>query len=253
MSDKVTLLIQGKLHKNTIKMCDFHKELNIVISTWGSEKEVIDFIGKSMRPNIKIVAKELPRTTTDHRNESNRLYHFASTFNGLETIETEFTIKVRTDEYYSHLVPLIAMVHKEPEKIITNNVFFRKTNFYMYHPSDHLLAGKTKNLLEVFRECKHTAETVDMFRQDLRPEQMIGTVYVIQKEKATNKNFRINLHKNEEGLREATVLMKKYFNVINTQILGEFEVTANSFKKEWNTLAFTDIRYDVVDSMEELI
>lgn len=249
--NKFTLLLQGKLHPNTIKMCNLHKDMETVISTWGSREEVLEFLGKSHRSNMQIVTATQP-ILPNHRNESNRAYQFTTTFNGLSVIDTNFAIKARTDEYYTYLAPMIRVSNDEPEKIITNNVFFRKSKFYMYHPSDHLLAGKTDNLLKLFKECKRIVESMDMFPQDLRPEQMIGTVYILQKERMVNENFKLNLHKNEEGIREATILMKKYFNVINSQSLAPFNVVANSFKKDWETLGFTDARYDVISNMSEI-
>lgn len=251
-----TLVLQGKLHANTIKMCNLQKHIRTIISTWGTMDDAVEFIGSALRPNLTIVARPLPALPQDSEkyNESNRLYHFTSTFNGLELVPTEFVIKARTDEYYTDLSPLTKMVLKEPEKIITNNVFFRKTSIYKFHPSDHLLAGRTRGMLKLFKEAKTYCERNMMSPTDIRPEQMLGSMYVAQNESKIVDGFRPNFERGSEVERETTRLMKKYFNVINSNQLGEFEVKANSLKgvNFWHNTEYANHKVDVVDSMEEL-
>jgi hypothetical protein len=241
-----TIVIQGKIHERTIEMCNFHRDMETIVSTWDSDIPHEQFLQKALRPNLTIVSNPLP-DTENINNVGNRYYQFMSSLHGMRAVKTKFAIKVRSDEYYSNLDPIIATSISSPEKMITNDVFFRKTKFYQYHPSDHLMAAKTEYMISLFEECcimcKNNYFCVS--------EQIIGMTYIAQQEsRASNQKYSyldlpaINRPENFLAINQ---LMVKHFDIVSSFELGNFYVTANFLKNFWNDCTYyiadpTDVR-----------
>ena len=123
--DKVTLLIQGPMHPNAVVMMQIHSaNFNVIFSTWRSEDE--ELVENSLKDIdfTRVVFSNM--SSLPHRNnEQNRFYQFFTTYQGLKMVETEYVIKVRSDEYYTDLRPLVDKMFLEPSKLVTNDVFFR--------------------------------------------------------------------------------------------------------------------------------
>lgn len=212
----ISILVQGAIHPNSILMAILYEKFNTVISTWSAdydkESELFRHVCKY---NSKIIAKPLPEVE-DINNIANRYFQFCSLYNGLSIIDTEYVIKLRSDEYYTNLNPIIEKVLTNPEKIITNDVFFRKTKSYKFHPSDHIIAGKTETLLKIFKKAKEECE--EELKKDLVPEQHYATTFIEIMESKTKKE-EYTLPTDEKSITE---LMTKYFDVVPTEQLGMF-------------------------------
>ena len=233
---KYTLVLQGRLREETIRMCNFHKDIETVVSTWEPEASVRKFLENAQRSNLTIIANPVP-DVNGINNDSNRYYQYTSSFYGIEAAKTEFIIKARTDEYYSNLDPIIAASISTPDKLVTNDVFFRKTKVYPYHPSDHLILGKAEYMSSVFKDCMeqcklHTFKGV--------PEQQIAMTFIAQKENRT-----ISSLPTKENIAEVNRLMIKYFDIVSTSKLGEFVVKYNYMSKQWKTTEYINLERDV--------
>ena len=191
MSD-ITILVQGPIHPNCIvNIFNYLRYGNVVISCWDNtpriikdskllnpsrsiEKYVNSFLEfyEPKEPNsIQLVVNKslTPKEVHDSRiyNIFNCYFQFFTTVAGLESINTKYTIKVRTDEYYTDLMPVVEKIKKSEEKrIVTTNTFFRKNPAFPWHPGDHLVAGTTENLKKVFNNCKEFCENGGFFKKN---------------------------------------------------------------------------------------
>jgi hypothetical protein len=252
-----TLLIQGPILRNLITMCEMQKHMNTVVSTWihpRIDSEIMLFY----RPNLRPVINEVPNLRTVY-NDQNRYLQFVSTYAGLMEVDTEYVIKVRSDEYYLNLQPAIEKFLQDPNKILTNNVFFRKTSYLKYHPSDHMIIGRTSFLREVYKECIAECEQSDKFYEELFkqipklfkqipgnivPEQQFAMACIRKKE---GKEFKFDVSD-----KKVNSTMKKHFEIIDVSSLGAFYVNAKYYGKFPNTLKFINPKLDVIKSLEEL-
>lgn len=137
--DNTTFLIQGGYDFRQIKnqhaiYCIFG---NVTLSTWKNYN--IDNIKRYILQN-------------NCCNAQNIYLQMYTTYNGVKDIKTEYTIKTRTDEFYSDWGYFIKQMIDNPNKIICNNIFFRKDSRKL-HISDHILAGKTSLLTSVTEKC----------------------------------------------------------------------------------------------------
>jgi len=246
-----TLLIQGPILRNLITMCEMQKHMDTVVSTWihpRIDSEIMLFY----RPNLRPIINEVPNLQGVY-NEQNRYLQFCSTYLGLREVETEYVIKVRSDEYYSNLMPAIEKFLKDPNKILTNNVFFRKTSYLRYHPSDHLIIGRTAFLREVYEnciaECEQNGDTLeegvfDQYPLRIVPEQQFAMTCIRKMEK---KPFKF-----ETQAKKVNAIMRRNFEVINCAELGNFCVSAKRYGKFPNNFNFINPKLDIIRSLEEL-
>lgn len=245
-----TIIVQGKLSIFTaLIVLKYKDDFKIVVSTPNNSdpklaKEIFDIASKS--PNVSVVFYDPEVLIDGYDNTANRFYHFFSTYTGLSITKTKYAIKMRSDEYYSDLRTPIREIKRNPKKIITNDVFFRKS--YIYHPSDHLVGGTTDIMTKVFFKamelCK-SPEKLELVRwkksipnKPIAPEQILGL------------SVLDTLIKDEDELTEYE-LMSRCFEIIPSEDLGFFKVTYNSVNKEFNDMSFFNKETDI-KNLEEL-
>lgn len=249
-----TLLIQGPVLRNLVLMAGQHKYANTVVSTW-EYPALQDESYLFERPNLELVVNPVPDVTQVY-NEQNRYLQFKSTYEGLKKIKSEYTIKVRSDEYYANLQPAVQKFLLDPNKILTNNVFFRKARHMPYHPSDHLIIAKTELLKAVYEKCIYQCEKegnklekgwFSQVPSRVVPEQQFAVNVIKALE---SKSFR--LPTKIKDLEKIKTITKKHFEVINSAALGDFFVSSRKYGKFENNLNFIVPEIDVVNSMEQL-
>lgn len=262
----VTLVIQGPMHPNAIIMMKMHAHaFDIVFSTWKVNPEEENKIEEHLR---EVECTKLVFNNIDSlefmNNQSNRYYQFYTTLKGMQLVDTEYAIKIRSDEYYTDLSPFVEKMLENPEKIVTNEVFFRdprsSTNEnFMLHPSDHLYGGKTEDLVNMLRksvdDCKnHTVEDLD---------RMLGSIknrsYVIVPEQHLFANYLItrhgvNLSGEKLTVAKAMKLTKKNCEIVKSSDLGFYCI---SFFKSFNfypTAAYFKAESDIenIEDFEDI-
>lgn len=249
-----TILIQGPVLSNLILMADQHKYANTIVSTWdypALQDEVHLFI----RNNLELVVNSIPDLTAVY-NDQNRYLQFKSTYEGLQKVKSEYTIKVRSDEYYANLQPAVQKFLLDPNKILTNNVFFRKAKHMPYHPSDHLIIAKTELLKQVYEKCLHQCEKegdnleegwFNQIPKRVVPEQQFAVNAIKLLEKKSYK-----LPTKVKDLEKIKSITKKHFEVVNTLELGNFLVSSKKYGQFENNMRFIMPEIDVISSMEQL-
>lgn len=246
MFDDFTIVIQGKFHANTQIMADYHVNIPTIISTWkpvSKQPKLSDMLSGSLRPNLSIIETNLP-DPRGLNNQGNRYFQFLSTLNGLYAVKTKYAIKVRTDEYYSDLRPIMQKV-LGTGKTITGDVYFKKTKVCPYHPSDHIIAGRTDFLRKIFYTI--TSDCIYRSSQELfcpYPETHFGRKLI-----SLSENIPVpKLPASPEAVKR---LMSKYFDIVNSCELGDFCVTSNGLKKQYkNSTGYYNIRNEIAFSIE---
>tara|TARA_R110001592_G_scaffold133404_3_gene348625 strand:+ start:486 stop:1157 length:672 start_codon:yes stop_codon:yes gene_type:complete len=143
-----TLLIQGKIKKNTkhyieqyLNQCD-----KIVVSCWEDDNTTdIESI-----QNVTVVKNRLPDLGLVKKwqfdQSANYYYQIFSTWVGLENVDTKYTIKLRSDEYYD-LSLIYQTLKLNKHSIISSNIMTTPPTV-----SDHIFASETEILLKCFRK-----------------------------------------------------------------------------------------------------
>lgn len=225
--EEVTIVIQGKIIKEAY---DFYikKYFNckVIISTWVNTD--IDF--SNIPANFKIILSPVP----DKAGDQNLNYQIVSTLAGLEAVTTKFAIKLRGDEYWSYPENIYEEIKLQPDKIHTSSVFFRAWDFAEYHFSDHIIAGKTENLMLLFKSAKFN---VDNNRLNVSKWKIDGKfhkyIHTHSPEERLTKTYLEAKDPERFGKMDGRFLMKEHFNILNIELLKPYLIRANLFKKEW--------------------
>ncbi len=267
--DDISVLIHGRVnYKLILLLQEILKsgipEDRIILSLWDDvDKLVLDDI-QSLFSLKNVYLNKYP-SIIGKNNLANRYYATTSSLFGLEKIKTGTVIKFRGDEFYSRIIKIYDQYFKNPEKIITTNIFFRPTEYWPYHIGDHVMMGKTSDMLDMFNRVKVKIDTYDKeanlnlnlrtianentnllwfekkdiangyeYYHQLLPFEMLLTVEYLK-----TKNEIINFSRHKE-------LMNKYFDVMDVNELKPFLISHNSVKKYYrDTKAVEDIIYNM--------
>lgn len=147
---------------------------------------------------------------------------------------------MRCDEYRTDFSLFIDKMLNNPNKIITDNCFFRSEKYAKYCSSDHCIGGKTDILLQVFETIKNKCEngiylSGKEFHEEVlkptqfwcgdivyAPEQVITTEII----KAFGESIRPEISKEQ---------MIKYFDLVRLKDMGQFLIVANHERKQYTT------------------
>lgn len=248
-----SIIIHGPLHENTIKSVNKYKDYANLILVHP----------KPLDDRTKKIYNELSDLTLNNENMSimiygnvydnkfdnyqNRYYHFLSSVIGFNTCKTEYCLKMRSDEYYDNIEPFFNAIFENTDKMVTSDTYFRKSTAYVFHPSDHLIGGKTKVLRKVFALAKKYTESSNMIPENpflhymlckglkIHTEQIIGSIYLHYKYPDMYPED-INDHKK---------IMKNSFFIVAVKDLGEFEITSNYISATFKDYSFYDTNSDV--------
>lgn len=152
-TDQFTILIQGKLHKNSIKGINTNYRKftkNIVLSHWDSDDlsllSEIDINGINL--TIVEIPYVLPQLVFD---EANVYKQICTTFAGLRKVSTKYVVKLRSDNWFEDLTPIFEGILANETKMISSNLYFRSDNLFKYHFSDQYFGGYTEDILLMFK------------------------------------------------------------------------------------------------------
>lgn len=154
MNKNFTILVQGPLNKNSMAKLDkYSRYCQVVLSAWTSDKP--ELISEICNSGYRLLLNEhhVPNCCNSH----NGYYQFFTTYNGLRIIDTEFVIKVRSDEQIDNIPFLINEIEQQPNKLHTVNFIIVPDSHSKFHPSDHLLAGRTDLMTGAFAKALNVA------------------------------------------------------------------------------------------------
>lgn len=234
LENTLSIVIQGPLNDRSLKTIpSYLKYGEVIVSCWGNDNlSKLD----SYKKDIKIVINncEYIKSKSVRTNQKNPIIlQNYTTLNGLKKASGHFTIKTRSDESYPVLDPLIDMLRKNRDtkdaktgvynwhKIITSNIYFRHDKECKFHPSDHLIAGQTKRMKEIFKESYRRCTTNEV---SLNPEVLIGkSVIESYFDPILKKWDKAESHRSVE-------LMQKHFEIIRVSNLPK-SIWTSSYRK----------------------
>ena len=148
-----TILLQGVINPKTFNLwIKNYSDYKAVVSIWEDEN-LDDYV---IPNNWKIVKNKYPLVR--FWRGANLDYQIITTLAGLNEVSDKWVIKMRTDEYYSNLDKVFTKMKRNPEKIVSSSMFFRKYGMYKFHCSDKLLGGATDNLIGMYESTLQNLE-----------------------------------------------------------------------------------------------
>ncbi len=247
------MLIQGLVHENTERMLkEYQDKYSIVVSTWDNESSQAL---KKKFPEINFIIEKLP----DARycfNLGNCYYQMASLFNGLAGIKTRYTLKFRSDEYFSNIDIILKKFNGK--RLLCSNIFFRTcTQNHYYHISDHFFIGETDILQQTFQAMesyhRNNLDFHGILSNAIAVEQRIGLFYIAKKE-GLNIDY---LMSRRDNVLFTYYVMKKYFDVIDVEELKPYIISWNNnptgvYKIENFRELCKSVSFNYVSSMKDI-
>lgn len=232
-SNTVSIIIQGPLNNRSIKTIPkYLKYGEVIVSCWDNDNiSMLD----NYKDKIKIVVNkysEVPKNKNKPGKHAPWIFQNFTTLNGLKEASGYFCIKLRSDESYPVLEPLINRFKRNrdtrhPEtnlyqdyKIITSNIYFRYDRENKFHPSDHIIAGTKNRMLQSFKlSTSYCNQTLTRFPEQLICKAIINS-YI---DPITKKYDQVINQKSKE-------LMKKHFDIIRIKDLPN-HIWTSSYRK----------------------
>ena len=168
----VSIIIQGPLHPVSLGNISAYQQFGeTILSYWATDKfplaEPFHGVKKILNPALDI---------THFSNPQNIYYQVVSTLAGLRAATGDFCIKVRSDEYYGNLAPVISQLHATPQKVVCDNIYFRKS--WRMHMSDHLIAAERTLFIRCFELILQKLEAPGHIFVGLPPETLITSCFL---------------------------------------------------------------------------
>jgi hypothetical protein len=252
--NNIDIIIQGPLSIWSIQNISYYKTIgNVIVSHWEDDDELLKkMVDKYNICRIELSTKEFQENS--YYNYNNIAKQHYTLINGINSAKNDIIIKTRSDEFYSDLSPLIEKF-VNTNKIITNNIYFRRDLSRKFHMSDHLFIGKKQIFRSACNELLKKLKYVNKFYtansiSDLKlfkitdgkssiefcPEIMF-TLSIIDQ-----FNIKIDIQNSKK-------IMKNIFDIVPISKLGLCKWTCNSDKKHRSNC---DIPDDSIDSMDSI-
>ncbi len=232
--NKVSIIIQGPLNERSIKTIPNYLQYGeVIVSCWDND----DFkLLNKYKDKIKVIVNEyknLPKTYKKPGGQAPWIYQHFTTLNGLKAASGNFSIKVRSDESFPILDNLIYMLKFNRDnkcttrntymhyKIITSNIYFRFDKENKFHPSDHIVAGNTNRMINIFNRAVYLCQQKNI---STFPEQLLA--------KSVIETYFDSSNKRKDSCEQSISadLMKKHFDIIRIKHLPN-HVWTSSYRK----------------------
>jgi hypothetical protein len=176
-------------------------------------------------------------------NAQNKYYHFYSVYLGLQACRTSTVIKIRSDEFYSDISPIVDAIKSNINKLVTTDVFFRNCKM-PWHPADHIVGGTTSTMTDTFKLAKEICEGLEpshskqllKYIKDATGKEFIAAEQILGIS-ATISQVPANKLKEPD----CASIMKELFHIVPTEQLGMFRVMFNSANPK--PIEYTDAKY----------
>jgi hypothetical protein len=163
-----TILIQGPLNEISLKnINNYLKFGKVVISHWyEDDTSLLELIDPSHldSKSVAVCGQYMPSMEEweptwygDALSRSTFPWAVKSTYYGLQNVDTEFVIKVRSDEMFEDLNPIIDLF-LESKKMVFGNIYAYKFNSDPYKLGDHIFVDYTDKLVKAYEKIIESDE-----------------------------------------------------------------------------------------------
>jgi len=270
--DNVTLIIQGSLNEMSLSNIENYRGLcRIVISCWTNNDFTL-FEKHDVSDVDLVVSQDSAEIMPAHSKEryiqkyrqpikmmpNNIRLHRASTWNvcnayrqvktileGVRVADTEFCIKVRSDQSFSDISYFIDKTISAPNKMTCIDLGFTCDNFVKYGIGDHIIGCRTDEFHDALTMMKMHLERASFARRYSPPnpgyDYVIGGEYYDEKKR--NMGFEPQFgqcYLLAKGItpdcENSKKLVMENFNIVSHKDLGKF------YMKEENIERYTQLR-----------
>ena len=228
LEDSVSVIIQGPIKDRSVKTIpNYLKYGEVVFSCWDKDdiSRLDEYKGK-----IKIVVNEyskVPKSKNQPGAQAPWIFQHFTTLNGLKSASGNLCIKVRSDESYPILDPLVDFLRHNRDvdsfrhKIITSNIYFRYQRENLFHPSDHIICGNKRRMIDVFEKAVSLCikKSLPQFPEQLFCQAVMESYF----DPVKSRFDKMESQKAEE-------LMNKHFDIIRIRDLPN-HIWTSSYRK----------------------
>lgn len=217
----VTLVIQGRVHQRFWDHSDVITQhfSQIILSTWR------DF--NVLHPTGWTIIKDDTDTYQSLHNSDNVALRTHSTLNGLLLAKHPFAVVMRGDEYYTEWFHFLTEMGRNQSRLTTNNVNFVRDSWNKFQCSDHVVAGKTETLINIY-----TTLATWINRMPQKNEIVRGDIHSYKPslrpldKKVTPENLLAFAHLWNMGIFPdddySVEIMRDWFHCVSVENMGEF-------------------------------
>tara|TARA_A100001515_G_C4574810_1_gene210949 strand:- start:475 stop:1425 length:951 start_codon:yes stop_codon:yes gene_type:complete len=170
----ITTVIQGPINDVSLyNIPQYIRNGPVIVHTWEFDlkqnrpwrlakhyrrilSEIQEKFGDRVKIIIKPVPEEVKKIEAIHANRwdkwgevlSRQTFHFAmyGISNALECVDTEYVLRVRSDEAYSDVDLFAEALSRDPKKFVMGNIFAAPMKHQEFHIGDHIYACKSEDL-----------------------------------------------------------------------------------------------------------
>jgi hypothetical protein len=201
----VTIIIQGPLNMKSISAIpEYLETANVVVSHYlapnsGDTKyHTSEDVGKRLELQKIMVEQqgcsEVTLTFPPEPNPDYRMHQLLTTYKGMCNVNTEYVMKLRSDEYYTPIIKFIDEYLKNPATLLCSNIFWKPES--AYHISDHIMMAKTKVFssgLEAY--LKREAN----LKRNFQPKKLTDAITRMSCESSFARSFILGKYKKYKG------------------------------------------------------
>ena len=209
----ITILIQGPLRNNLClntlqSYLKYGKVLLVVYKNDDTTEIEVKF------PSVTVVKIDYPDVTNKY-NFNNTFVQTNGILEGLKLIDTEFTIRVRSDESFPDLTKFIENIKNNPNKIHVSNLYSFKDEVVKFHMGNHIFAGKTDILLKAFEwaynVCTNSIENVTIQNDDMYFLDKMGIEIKMWSEILQTISYLIGLGVDISSKNSKNIMLEHFF------------------------------------------
>lgn len=132
---QISVVIQGPIDNRTYEAIDCYQDYGeVILSTWATGEDWSLLEQCDLNSNYKLVVCDYPESMANVKNPGAIFYIAATTWNGANSANLPYVLKVRTDELYPNLDVFLQNVIDYPKRIHTTD-----NGFWKRHP--HCFSG----------------------------------------------------------------------------------------------------------------
>ena len=244
--EELTIVIQGPINETSLSNIPNYKKFGKVIVSYWDTDEVFE-----KDPDVTYISNPLPPREEAHGILKDSTFYWAvcSTHYGVQASTTKYTIKVRSDEYFTDLNPFLDALSETEDFVVCGSIFCRSGFEKPYHMGDHIFACKTTTMKSTYQELydfqNGHKKIPDWARQGPNSaESILGRALanhgdLIKKDKGVeflNKNeFARKAYPAAAMMIDAHVYLMSFF-VVDVNSLGDYKIRWAYANLSWETL-----------------